>query len=396
MKYEDIKKDNYPLGFLINKGSTTNNDDLNKTFVSHTRQMSQLQKETIGYEGDLDSHSWRLTSDEGGHLKGTDLAPFPLGFFNACIHGDVVGGIFKTANKEHLSIDEIKCEVKNSYFLTGSFVKGDGQGHAEPSEINLEIRSTEEKSKIAELINKYSEKSPVLNALRTPLKNTFSLTANGRRKKLNNLNESKKNDAEDPYQFYTKQPSPNEKENFSDRMILKTGKVSEGTIEPVDGYNVSASSGNVPGNENFNKIIRTIVGNSTTKANDKIVEVDTVLGLPGMSHFIISMDIDGIKAPSPVNVMGAAISFCFLTQTHRYIQHQKFQIEGLRMSQYATFEKNSLSPLTMLPLDTHLFVNGTASDEDNERLIDMSERTCYLHATLTKCLIPKINFEMIN
>ena len=75
MKYEDIKKDNYPLGFLINKGSTTNNDDLNKTFVSHTRQMSQLQKETIGYEGDLDSHSWRLTSDEGGHLKGTDLAP---------------------------------------------------------------------------------------------------------------------------------------------------------------------------------------------------------------------------------------------------------------------------------------------------------------------------------
>ena len=50
----------------------------------------------------------------------------------------------------------------------------------------------------------------------------------------------------------------------------------------------------------------------------------------------------------------------------------------------------------MLPLDTHLFVNGTASDEDNERLIDMSERTCYLHATLTKCLIPKINFEIIN
>ena len=395
MKYEDINKDKYPLGFLINKGTTTNSEDLNKTFVSHTRQMALLQKETIGYEGDLNSHSWRLTSDEGGHLKGSDLAPFPLGFFNASIHGDVVGIILKTAKKESIIIDEIKCEVKNSYYLTGSFVKGDGKGHAEPTEINLEIKSPENKSKIERLVNSCTKKSPVLTALRTPLKNTFSLIANGRRKKLSNLNESEKNNPEDPYQFYTKQPSPNEKETYSKRMILKTGKVSDGKIEPVDGYNVSASSGDVPGNENFNKIIRTIVGNSCTKANDDTVEVDTVLGLPGMSHFIISMDIKGVKAPSPVNIMGAAISFCFLTQTHRYIHHQKFNIEGLRMSQYITFKESSNGSLDILPLDTHLFVNGTASDEDNEKLIDMSERTCYLHATLAGNLDPKINFKVV-
>ncbi len=395
MKYEDINKDKYPLGFLINKGTTTNSEDLNKTFVSHTRQMALLQKETIGYEGDLNSHSWRLTSDEGGHLKGSDLAPFPLGFFNASIHGDVVGRILKTAKKESIIIDEIKCEVKNSYYLTGSFVKGDGKGHAEPTEINLEIKSPENKSKIERLVNSCTKKSPVLTALRTPLKNTFSLIANGRRKKLTNLNESEKNNPEDPYQFYTKQPSPNEKETYSKRMILKTGKVSDGKIEPVDGYNVSASSGDVPGNENFNKIIRTIVGNSCTKANDDTVEVDTVLGLPGMSHFIISMDINGVKAPSPVNIMGAAISFCFLTQTHRYIHHQKFNIEGLRMSQYLTFKESSNGSLDILPLDTHLFVNGTASDEDNEKLIDMSERTCYLHATLAGNLDPKINFKVV-
>ena len=395
MKYEDINKDNYPLGFLIDKGTSPNSDNFNKTFVSHTRQMALLQKETIGYEGGLNSNSWRLTSDEGGHLKGTDLAPFPLGFFNASIHGDVVGRIFKFAKKNNVLIDEIKCEVKNSYFLTGSFVKGDGKGHAEATQINLEIKSNENISKIKEFIKKCSEKSPVITALKTPLENTFSLTSNGRRKKLNNLNESKKVNAEDPYQYYTKSPSPNKKETYSKKTILKTGKISDGEIEPVDGYNVSASSGSVPGNENFNKIIRTIVGNSITKANDEIVEVDTVLGLPGMSHFVISMDIEGIKAPSPVNVMGAAISFCFLTQTHRYIHHQKFKIEGLRMSQYLTFEENSSGSLNILPLDTHLFVNGTASEDENERLIDMSERTCYLHATLVSKLTPKINLKII-
>ena len=393
MIYNDISEDNYPLGFLINKGSTTNSDDLNKTYVSHTRQMALLQKETIGYEGDLNSNSWRLTSDEGKHLNGTDLAPFPLGFFNASIHGDIVGRIFKTALKENLSIDEIKCEVKNSYYLTGSFVKGDGEGHAEPTQINLDIKSSEDKSKIKEIVNKCSKLSPVLTALRTPLKNTFSLIANGRKKILSNLNESSLNNPEDPYNYYKKQPSPNKTEKFSDRMIVKTGQVSEGKVEPVDGYNVSKSSNNAPENSNFNKIIRTIVGRSTTKASDNIFEVDTVLGLPGMTHFVISMDIDGVSAPSPVNIMGAAISFCFLTQTHRYIHHQKFNIEGLRMSQYATFKENSDGSIEMLPLDTHLFVNGAASDEQNEKLIDMSEKTCYLHATLSNALEPNININ---
>ena len=394
MEYEDISKDGYPLGFLINKGTTTNCDDLNKTYVSHTRQMAFLQKETIGYEGDLNSHSWRLTSDEGKHLNGTDLAPFPLGFFNASIHGDIVGRIFKTASKENLLIDEIKCEVKNSYYLTGSFVKGDGEGHAEPTEINLNIKSSEDHNKIKNLVNKCSKLSPVLTALRTPLKNTFSLIANGRRKNLSNLNESSLNDPEDPYHYYKTQPSPNKDEKFSDRMIVKTGEVSEGKVEPVDGYNVSKSSNNVSENSNFNKIIRTIVGHSVTKPSNNIIEVDTVLGLPGMTHFVISMDINGIIAPSPVNIMGAAISFCFLTQTHRYIHHQKFNIEGLRMSQYATYKEHSNGSIEMLPLDTHLFMNGSASDEHNEKLIDMSEKTCYLHATLSAALEPNININI--
>ena len=153
--------------------------------------------------------------------------------------------------------------------------------------------------------------------MRTPLKNTFSLIANGRKKNLSSLNESSLNNPEDPYNYYKKQPSPNITEKFSDRMIVKTGQVSEGKVEPVDGYNVSKNSENATENTNFNKIIRTIVGRSTTKASDNIIEVDTVLGLPGMTHFVISMDINGVIAPSPVNIMGAAISFCFLTQTHR-------------------------------------------------------------------------------
>ena len=392
MKYEDISKNGYPLGFLIKKAED-NTKDLNKIFTSHTRQMDLLQKESIGYEGDLNSTSFRLTSDEGKHLNGTDLAPFPLGFFNASIHGDIVGTIMKQAASQGLKIDNIDCEVLNSYFLTGSFVKGDGKGHAEPATINLDITTSENQDDIKNLILNASKMAPVLAGLRTPLKNTFALYANGRRKDLSSLNESTKNDAEDPYQQYKVEPSPSKNDNFSDRMIVKTGEVSAGTVEPVDGYNVPKSQDGNTENPKFNKIIRTIVGKSSTNVNSKIVEVDTVLGLPGMTHFVISSDIDGVIAPSPVNLMGAAISFCFLTQTHRYIHHQKFAIEGLRMSQYATFKENSDGTVEMMPLDTHLYMNGTAPDEHNEKLIDMSERTCYLHATLCEALEPKININ---
>ena len=392
MKYEDISKNGYPLGFLIKKAES-NTNGLNKTFTSHTRQMDILQKESIGYEGDLNSTSFRLTSDEGKHLNGTDLAPFPLGFFNASIHGDIVGTVMKQATLKGLKIDNIDCEVLNSYYLTGSFVKGDGKGHAEPTTINLDIATSENQDDIKNLILSASKMAPVLAGLRTPLKNTFALYANGRRKDLSSLNESSKTDAEDPYQQYKVEPSPSNSDNYSDRMIVKTGEVSAGTVEPVDGYNVPKSQDGNAENPKFNKIIRTIVGKSSTNANSKIVEVDTVLGLPGMTHFVISSDIDGNIAPSPVNVMGAAISFCFLTQTHRYIHHQKFAIEGLRMSQYATFKENSDGTVEMIPLDTHLYMNGTAPDEHNEKLIDMSERTCYLHATLCEALEPKININ---
>ena len=63
------------------------------------------------------------------------------------------------------------------------------------------------------------------------------------------------------------------------------------------------------------------------------------------------------------------------------------------MAQYATYKEHSDGSIKMLPLDTHLFMNGSASDEHNEKLIDMSEKTCYLHATLSKSLEPNININ---
>lgn len=383
MIYSDICENNYPLGFLIDKGLPVNPiDDLNdKSFIIHARQMASMQKEVIGYES-KDGNSWRITSDEGKHLLGTDYAPFPLGFFNASIHGDIVGRIFYFASQNSVDIEEVSCEVKNFYYLTGSFVKGDGIGHAQPSEINLNISSNAEKEAINEIINLALKTSPVISALKNPLKNTFSLTANGRKKQLQTIRQSDVSDVNDPFNIYKSNPIPNKKHKYSDKIIYKTGKISDGKVELAP-------------NGTTTKIIRIVTGSSITKKNSKVVEVDTVLGIPGMTHFAISMDLFGEYAPSPINIMGAAISFCYLTQTHRYIHNKKFEIEGLRMSQFMSFKQNSDdNTITMNPLDTHLFMNGTAPEEQNEILINLSEKTCYLHATLSNALEPSVNISI--
>jgi uncharacterized OsmC-like protein len=382
MLYNDICEDNYPLSFLIDKGNSIDFIDglTDKKFIIHARQMALMQKEVIGYEGE-NGNSWRISSDEGKHLDGTDYAPFPLGFFNASIHGDIVGRIFYFANIKSINIEKVFCDVKNFYFLTGSFVKGDGKGHAEPSEINIRIDSNAEKKIIREIVDLAIKSSPIIAALRQPLENTFSLTANGRKKNLETIKKSNLNDVEDPFNIYKSKPKPHNSNDYSKTIIYKTGEVSDGTVE-------KAPSGTAT------RIIRIVSGSSVTKKNSKVVEVDTVLGIPGMTHFSISMDLFGEYAPSPINIMGAAISFCYLTQTHRYIHNKKFKIEGLRMTQFMSFNQNRKdNSIVMKPLDTHLFMNGTASEEENEALINLSEKTCYLHATLSNALEPLINIK---
>jgi uncharacterized OsmC-like protein len=42
------------------------------------------------------------------------------------------------------------------------------------------------------------------------------------------------------------------------------------------------------------------------------------------------------------------------------------------------------------PADTHLFLSGDEDAETMERFMKIAEKTCYLHATLSGALEPKV------
>jgi hypothetical protein len=329
------------------------------------RQLGGHQKEAVVTQG-ADGSAWRLTSDEGKHLRGTDLAPFPLGFFNAGMQSDLYGRVRALATTRNVALDQVEIRVANHYWLTGSFIHGTGEGHAEAPDIDVRIGSGASTETIKALVARAMDASPAIAFLRASLSgNTFALYINGRRRKVEGLADSPSADAGDPYRTYARAPRPLEP-NAPRDLIEKTGQVEQGTIEPA-----SATV--------TNKLVRNVLGEGKSLGRDGMYETDTWLGMPGTSHFRLASDEGSTDtAPCGLALLSAGIAFCYMTQLSRYIENMKMRIHGVRLVQLNPYVAGTCA--TAEPIDTHLFLNGEAPDESHLQLLTIAARTCYLHA----------------
>ena len=143
-RVDTIEGSGFPLGFQVSAGerrpSLLGTGTGREVYMVEARKLAGHQKEAVVREGEGGS-TWRLASDEGKHLKGTDLAPFPLGYFNAGLHGDLIGRIVALAKTRAIALDRLSIELQNGYYMTGSFFRGDGQGYGEPATINVIVES---------------------------------------------------------------------------------------------------------------------------------------------------------------------------------------------------------------------------------------------------------------
>jgi uncharacterized OsmC-like protein len=328
------------------------------------RQMAGHQKEAVVTEG-TDGSAWRLTSDEGKHLRGTDLAPFPLGFFNAGMQSDLYGRLRTLAAARGIGLDRVEIGVANHYWLTGSFIHGTGEGHAEAPDIDLRVQSSAPTETIRTLVAAAMDASPAIAFLRKPLSgNTFALYINGRRRKVEGVANSASADAGDPYRTYGRAPRPADADARRD-LIEKTGQVEQGTSDPAP---VSVT----------NKLIRNILGEGKS-VDGGLYDTDTWLGMPGSSHYKLVADEGGsAAAPCGLSLLSAGIAFCYMTQLSRYIENMKMNIHGVRLVQSNPYFGGPAAVAG--PIDTHLFLNGEAADETHLQLLTIAARTCYLHA----------------
>jgi uncharacterized OsmC-like protein len=366
-----------PLAFKLRQGTrrspliAASGRDVIKV---EARQMAGHQKEAVVTEG-ADGSAWRLTSDEGKHLRGTDLAPFPLGFFNAGMQSDLYGRIRTLAATRNIALDEVAIRVTNHYWLTGSFIHGTGEGHAEAPDIEVRVQSRDSTEAIKTLVATAMDASPAIALLRTPLAgNTFALYVNGRRRQVAGVVNSASADAGDPYRVYARAPRPLDANGRRD--LIEKGRVEEGTPEPA--------SPTVK-----NKLIRNVHGEGKSLGRDGMYEVDTWLGMPGTSHFrLVSDEGAASTAPCGLALLSAAIAFCYMTQLSRYIENMKMNIRGVRLVQFNPYVAGSNA--TAEPIDTHLFLNGEAPEKTHLQLLTIAARTCYLHAASKTATEPNL------
>ena len=387
---ESIDSSGFPLAFKTRQGTARSplltSETARDVFVAEARSLTGYQKEGVVTEG-AGGSAWRMTTDEGKHLKGTDLAPFPLGFYNAGLHADLLRRIVVIAQARGMATPDVAIKLQNFYFLNGSFVRGDAIGNAKPANIHVKIQSEAHSDEVAALVSDAVRASPALASMRSALTNTFAIYVNGRRHPVTTLKNSAMPDAADPYRTYSNSPSPLAGARDLPDLIHKTGEVQDGDI-------VDVSDGAI------RRVVRTVSGASRLLDPTGVTEVDTWLEVAGLSHFAFKTDErkDGDQGPSGLALIAAGIVFCYMTQLTRYIQDQKFDIHGVRIVQYTPFLLSG-SPSdgtwtgAIEPVDTHLFLNGGADDETHERLMTIAANTCYLHATLSAQLDPIVSIE---
>lgn len=386
---DTIEDSGYPLAFLLSPareparlfGTTAGSAVLRV----EARALGGHQKEAVVTEGETGA-AWRVVSDEGPVLGGSDLAPAPLSFFCAGLQADLMGRIRTLATQHDVRVDAVSTTVENHFSFNGSFVSGTGQGSTQPAAIAVSIDTTAPRESVIRLVRAAVEASPAVASLRMPLANTFALYVNGRRSTVHGVHASHAPDAIDPFISHAKRPAPQRSSAFSAALIQRL-KDSEVKPEPLP-----ASGGNA-------SIV--VHGHGQAILADGTMEMETRLRKPPGSSFGMTTNecASNERAPSGLSLLSAGVSFCYLTQLLRYVQHRKYDVRAIRLVQYSPYSLERLAANQALrglagPIDTHLFLHGTAAEEVMQELLLYSARTCFLHAALGSAFEPMVTLSL--
>lgn len=387
--FDTIEGSGHPLGFCFRREGERpgllSGKPGEATFRVDARAMGAHQKEAVVHEG-RSGPAWRVVSDEGPYLKGSDMAPFPLGFFNAGLQADLLGRIAHLVRQRALAIGAVSLELDNTFSFSGSFLKGDGKGSAEAAQVRLTLEGAASAQDAAALVHEAVAASPALAAMATPLDSTFALYVNGIRREVTMTLPSGAADAPDPLKTYRTPPAPLSDGRDLPGIVTKIAK-------PAVETEVMPSAGA--------KFELRVLGQSRlTDIGRGITRVQSRLKAPPGSYFGFETDELAPAAPagpSGLALLSAGVAFCYMTQLLRYAEYLKYKVRAIRMVQYSPFalrySAGGLPAGAAGPVDTHLFLHGDEPDEVMQRLLVMGAQTCYLHAALKSRLAPLVELR---
>ena len=126
------------------------------------------------------------------------------------------------------------------------------------------------------------------------------------------------------------------------------------------------------------------IGAVAVLREDGIKDIRQMQYSPYGTSFRFLSSEDG-RAPDANTLISAGIGFCFMTQFGRFVSMLKLDLSDYRIVQDTHFSLGGASGGTGKageadPIETHVYLETGESDETAQEMLDISEKTCFLHA----------------
>lgn len=338
--------------------------------------LSGFQKEAL-VSSALTGLTWRLVSDEGDYLNGHDAAPCPLAFLTVGMVSSYMNEIRALAAARKMPIRRLRLTQDNFYTMKGSMKKGTMTEGALPVELQVEIDCDGPEEAVQGLLADALHASPLNGLMRGCLPSLFTLSRNGQEIPTGEARPLQAPVISPPAAEFMPHPAGDDL-----ALVERLGRTPRKDV--TGGTATPASSLNDEQDRTLN------IGAICTLREDGLKEIEQHTYSPHGSVFrFLSEEAPANggegRAPDANSYISAGIGFCIMTQFGRMASMEQLDLPNYAIMQDTHFSLGGASggtgrPGEVDPGETHVHLTTAESDDVARAMLDVSERTCFLHA----------------
>mgnify|MGYP006075660675 CR=1 FL=1 len=334
--------------------------------------------------------TWRMASDEGAYLDGTDTAPAPLCYLTVGMVASYMNEIVALAKIRKIKIHNLRLIQDNYYRMQGSMLRGTMEASAHDVDLEVQIDTDADRDQLFRLVQDATAASPLNGLMRGKHESLFTLSHNGVELETGKaLTVGKPAEADPGVTLDIVTPAEGD---WSQHCV-------KGGLTPKHEHSGGNSGSSLTDQQNRLLHLRGIC----TLRPDGIKEIVQHLYNPHGSVFTLLSE-EGPenggqgRAPDATSYISSGIGFCFMTQLGRYAKMNKNDLTAYRIMQDSHFTLGGASGGTGKagqadPLETHVYLESGEDDEFARNILDVSEQTCFLHAFCRTDLKVKIRIS---
>ncbi len=345
------------------------------------RALAGMQKEALIQTGPAGT-VWRVVSDEGPWLNGTDLAPFPLAFFAAGLAASLMSEILGEAGDRDLYIDSLSLVQDNFFTMEGSALKGTMSAGVQPVQVSVSVRGNAAAAKFKDIVQTaLQDRCPAARCLREALSSGFTIRANDEELRWPGAAATNVAKLADPAGLFDRiRPV-----SIGDTAIIK--KSAGAAYGDVDAVGLHAEQK------------RTVHIHTEGMIRDdglKSIKVQCIQ--PSGSCFQMLSDDSRAsggqeRAPDGLVYLAAGAAFCFMTQIGRYAQITQQNLNGYRIIQDTAYRLIRDDNQALPAVETLVCMDTEEPAEKSIKLVQMGEQTCYVHTAFRSAVATEVSFR---